>query len=119
MSTLAVIQARMGSTRFPGKVLQPIGGKAILLHIVERLEVVPSIDEIVVAIPDCAVDQPLRTFCREQRISFWSGSEADVLDRYYGTARRYGSGDRQHNLHRISRISVFANAAERRHPCAE
>jgi len=90
MSTLAVIQARMGSTRFPGKVLQPIGGKAILLHIVERLEVVPSIDEIVVAIPDGAVDQPLRTFCREQRISFWSGSEADVLDRYYGTARRYG-----------------------------
>ena len=37
MSALAIIQARMGSTRFPGKVLEPIGGKAILLHIVERL----------------------------------------------------------------------------------
>jgi len=90
MSTLAIIQARMGSTRFPGKVLQPIRGKAVLLHIVERLRAVPSIGEIVVAIPDSVVDQPLRSFCREQRISFWGGSETDVLDRYYGTARRYG-----------------------------
>jgi spore coat polysaccharide biosynthesis protein SpsF len=90
MSTLAIIQARMGSTRFPGKVLQPIGGKAILLHILERLKAVRSINEIVVAIPDGAVDQPLRSFCREHRISFWGGSETDVLDRYYGTARRYG-----------------------------
>jgi spore coat polysaccharide biosynthesis protein SpsF (cytidylyltransferase family) len=90
MSTLAIIQARMGSTRFPGKVLQQIDGKAILLHIVERLSAVPSIEEIVLAIPEGAADQPLRAFCREQRISFWSGSETDVLDRYYGTARRYG-----------------------------
>jgi spore coat polysaccharide biosynthesis protein SpsF len=90
MSTLAIIQARMGSTRFPGKVLQPIGGRAILLHIVERLSAVPSIEQVVVAIPDGVVDQPLRTFCREQRISFWAGSETDVLDRYLGTARRYG-----------------------------
>src|SRR5258705_229596 len=57
MSTLAIIQARMGSTRFPGKVLQPIGGKAILLHIIERLSAVPSIEEIVVAIPEGHVDQ--------------------------------------------------------------
>lgn len=90
MSTLAIIQARMGSTRFPGKVLQPIRGKATLLHIVERLDAVPSIEEIVVAIPDGAADQPLRSFCREQRISFWGGSETDVLDRYHGTAQRYG-----------------------------
>src|SRR5882757_5692370 len=90
MSTLAIIQARMGSTRFPGKVLQPIGGKAILLHIIERLSAAPSIEEIVVAIPEGLVDQPLRAFCREQRGSFWAGSETDVLDRYYGSARRYG-----------------------------
>jgi spore coat polysaccharide biosynthesis protein SpsF len=90
MSTLAIIQARMGSTRFPGKVLQPIGGKAILLHIIERLGAVPSIEEIVVAIPNGVVDQPLRAFCREQRVSFWAGSETDVLDRYYGSAQRYG-----------------------------
>jgi len=90
MSTLAIIQARMGSTRFPGKVLQPIGGKAILLHIIERLSAAPSIEEIVVAIPEGLVDQPLRAFCREQRVSFWAGSETDVLDRYYGSARRYG-----------------------------
>jgi spore coat polysaccharide biosynthesis protein SpsF (cytidylyltransferase family) len=90
MSTLAVIQARMGSTRFPGKVLQPIGDKAVLLHIVERLSAVRAIDEIVAAIPEGQVDQPLRTFCREHRISFWAGSETDVLDRYFGTAKRYG-----------------------------
>jgi spore coat polysaccharide biosynthesis protein SpsF len=90
MRALAIIQARMGSTRFPGKVLEPIGGKAILLHIVERLSVVPSIEEIVVAIPESPADQPLRSFCRQQRVSYWAGSEADVLDRYYGAARRYG-----------------------------
>jgi len=57
---------------------------------VERLGAVPSIDEIVVAIPDGVVDWPLRAFCREQRISFWVGSETDVLDRYCGAAQRYG-----------------------------
>lgn len=90
MSGLAVIQARMGSTRFPGKVLELINGKAILLHIVERLRAVGPIDEIVVAIPDGEGDQPLRTFCRKNTISFWAGSETDVLDRYRGAAQRYG-----------------------------
>ncbi len=90
MSTLAVIQARMGSSRFPGKVLKPLCGKPVLLHIVERLRAVPSIDDIVVAVPDDAANQTLRTYCREQRISFWAGSETDVLDRFHGAARRYG-----------------------------
>ena len=89
MSTLAIIQARMGSSRFPGKVLQPLAGKAILSHIVERLRAVPSIDDLVVALPDGDSDQALRTFCREHRISFWAGSENDVLARFYGAAQRY------------------------------
>ena len=90
MSTLAVIQARMGSSRLPGKVLKSIRGKAILLHIVERLRAVPSIDEVVVAVPDDDSNQVLRTFCRVQGISFWAGSENNVLDRFYGAACRHG-----------------------------
>lgn len=90
MSTLAVIQARMGSSRLPGKVLKPLCGKPILLHIVERLRAVKSIEEIVVAIPDDAANQPLWTFCRVHGISFRGGSESDVLDRFRGAALRYG-----------------------------
>ncbi len=90
MSTLAVIQARMGSSRLPGKVLKLIRGKAILFHIVERLRAVKSIDDIVVAVPDDALNQVLRTFCRVHGISFWAGSESDVLDRFHGAAVRHG-----------------------------
>jgi spore coat polysaccharide biosynthesis protein SpsF len=89
MKTMVIIQARLGSSRFPGKVLREIVGKPMLWHIVDRLKHVPSIAEIVVAVPDGAKDEPLRRFCSEQGILFWAGSEHDVLDRYYQVARMY------------------------------
>jgi spore coat polysaccharide biosynthesis protein SpsF len=69
-----------------------LAAKPSLLHIIERLQAVPSIDDFVVAVPDDVSNQSLRTFCREQRISFWAGSEADVLDRFHSAARRH-AGD--------------------------
>ncbi len=91
MKTVAIIQARMGSHRLPGKVLRPILGKPMLWHIIRRVRAVPSIDEVVVAIPDGPSDQELRKFCAANDIRSFSGSEVDVLDRYYGAARRYGA----------------------------
>jgi spore coat polysaccharide biosynthesis protein SpsF len=79
----------MGSNRLPGKVLSPIMGKPMLWHIVHRVRAVPAIDEVVVAIPDGPVDEDLRKFCATNDISSFSGSEMDVLDRFYRAAQRY------------------------------
>jgi spore coat polysaccharide biosynthesis protein SpsF len=86
MKTVAIIQARMGSNRLPGKVLMPIMGKPMLWHIVRRVRAAPSIDEVVVAVPDGAADAVLRQFCATNDIASFSGSELDVLDRYYRAA---------------------------------
>lgn len=91
MSTVAIIQARMGSNRLPGKVLRPILGKPMLWHIVRRVRAVPSVDEVVVAIPDGPTDEELRRFCAANDIASFSGSELDVLDRFYRTAQQYGA----------------------------
>lgn len=92
MKTVAIIQARLGSSRFPGKVLQPILRKPMLWHIVDRLRHVPSLDRIVVAVPSGPKDEPLQQFCRENGIACFAGSELDVLDRFYRAAQQF-SGD--------------------------
>jgi spore coat polysaccharide biosynthesis protein SpsF (cytidylyltransferase family) len=87
MKTVAIIQARMGSSRLPGKVLMPILGKPMLWHIVSRVRAVPSIDEVVIAVPDGPADLVLRKFCATNDIASFAGSEMDVLDRYYQAAQ--------------------------------
>ena len=89
MKTLAIIQARMGSSRLPGKVMRPILGKPMLWHIVNRVRLTPSIAEVVVAVPDDAANDILRKFCRDEGIKWFAGSENDVLDRFYKTALEY------------------------------
>jgi len=91
MKTVAIIQARMGSNRLPGKVLMPIVGRPMLWHVVRRVRAVPSIDEVVVAVPDGPADEVLRQFCAANDIASFSGSEPDVLDRYYRAALAYGA----------------------------
>ncbi|MFZ0799666.1 MAG: glycosyltransferase family protein [Terriglobales bacterium] len=91
MKTVVIIQARMGSNRLPGKVLMPIIGKPMLWHIVHRVRAVPSIDQVVVAIPDSPTDEVLRQFCATKNIASFSGSELDVLDRFYRAAQFYGA----------------------------
>jgi spore coat polysaccharide biosynthesis protein SpsF len=91
MRTVAIIQARMGSNRLPGKVLRPILGKPMLWYIVQRVRAVPSIDEVVVAVPDGPADEELRKFCAANDITSFSGSELDVLDRFYHAAQVYGA----------------------------
>jgi spore coat polysaccharide biosynthesis protein SpsF len=81
----------MGSNRLPGKVLRPILGKPMLWHIVHRVRAVPSIDEVVVAVPDGPADDELRKFCATNDIASVSGSELDVLDRFYQAAQAYGA----------------------------
>jgi spore coat polysaccharide biosynthesis protein SpsF len=89
MRTVAIIQARMGSSRLPGKVLMPILGKPMLWHIVGRVRAVASIDQVLVAVPADESNEVLRRFCADNEIAFFAGSETDVLDRYYQAARKF------------------------------
>ncbi len=89
MSLIAIVQARLGSTRLPGKVLKPILGRPMLWHIAERLRSVSDIKHVVVATSDQSGDEPIRRFCYEEGIAFFAGSENDVLDRFYQAATRY------------------------------
>jgi spore coat polysaccharide biosynthesis protein SpsF len=75
------IEARMTSSRLPGKVLLPVDGKPILAHMVERLKLVPSVDEIVLATTVNKTDDVLIEFAKPHGISVFRGSEDDVMSR--------------------------------------
>ncbi len=87
---LCIIQARMGSTRLPGKVLCDVNGKSILQNVVERLGPASSIDTIVVATTTNAEDDVLDAFCKDHSISCYRGSDWDVLDRFYQCSLEHG-----------------------------
>jgi spore coat polysaccharide biosynthesis protein SpsF len=87
VKTVAIIQARMGSTRLPGKVLRPLCGKTILAHVIDRVRASEAIDAIVVATTDRPADDTLAALVPTLGVTLFRGSEDDVLSRYYGAAR--------------------------------
>jgi spore coat polysaccharide biosynthesis protein SpsF (cytidylyltransferase family) len=89
MRVVAIVQARMNSSRLPGKVLLPLAGKPVLYHIHQRLLECRLIDEIVFATSQEISDDPIADFCNDQNISLFRGNLNDVLDRYYKTAQQY------------------------------
>jgi spore coat polysaccharide biosynthesis protein SpsF len=91
MRPVAIIQARMASTRLPGKVLRPIIGHPMLWHVARRLKWVTEIREVVVATSDQSSDEPIRVFCRENQMACFAGSEQDVLDRFYQAALEHSA----------------------------
>lgn len=90
MKKAIIIQARMTSTRLPGKVLKPVLGKPLLLYQLERLKRVKLQDEIIVATTTNREDEPIVEFCDKQLIPYFRGSEEDVLSRYFEAAKEYG-----------------------------
>lgn len=86
---LAVIQARMGSSRLPGKVLRPLLGKPMLQHIVERVGTASSVGAVVVATSDRPADEAVATLCDRVGIACFRGSENDVLDRFWRAAKAH------------------------------
>jgi spore coat polysaccharide biosynthesis protein SpsF len=85
--TVAIIQARMSSTRLPGKVLADISGQPMLAYVVNRAKKAQTLDRVVVATAVDQANQPIVDFCQQADIVCYQGSENDVLDRYYQTAR--------------------------------
>jgi spore coat polysaccharide biosynthesis protein SpsF len=91
MKTLIIVQARMTSTRLPGKVLQPLAGEPMLTRLVDRLRRVKHADGLVIATTTNATDDPIAALCAEQGVPCHRGSEHDVLSRYADAAGLHGA----------------------------
>jgi spore coat polysaccharide biosynthesis protein SpsF (cytidylyltransferase family) len=87
---LTIIQARYGSTRFPGKVLKKVLGKPLMWFLIKRLELVKIPNKIIIATGPFELNKPIVEFAQNYNIPYFTGSENDVLDRYYQTAKRFG-----------------------------
>jgi len=90
MSLGIVIQARMGSTRLPGKVLRPIAGKPLLGHVVGRLARLRHPAFVVVATSTSPQDDAISGWCEGEGVKCFRGDELDVLDRYLRCAEAFG-----------------------------
>ena len=79
---VVLVQARLQSQRFPGKVLKKIGGLTAIEHIHARVSAAHFVDGLVFAIPHTPADKALKSFLLEKEFEFFEGPESDVLDRY-------------------------------------
>ena len=89
MKCVAVIQARMGSTRLPGKVMMELHGKPMIRHIYDRLQNSLLVDNIVIATSRNPQDSVIIKYADDNGISYFAGSESDLVERMCLTARQF------------------------------
>ncbi|WP_446935851.1 cytidylyltransferase domain-containing protein [Lysinibacillus fusiformis] len=89
MRIVAIIQARMGSTRLPGKILKKVNDRPLLSYQLERLQQSNYINDLVIATTLNEKDDLIVEFCKKNNILWFRGSEKDVLARYYETAKTF------------------------------
>lgn len=87
MKYVAIIQARFGSSRLPGKILMDLGGKPVLQRVIERVQKSKYIHEVIVATSMDRQNLPVLRLCADLGIRVFAGAENDVLDRYYQCAK--------------------------------
>ena len=87
-----IVQARMGATRLPGKMMKDIAGKPAIAHVFERARLSKRARDVWLATTTNAADDVLAGWAARNRVPCYRGSERDVLDRYYQTAKEAGAG---------------------------
>ena len=85
--TIAIVQARLTSTRFPKKILEKVDGKTLIEILINRLKKSKNIDQIVIATPKDKLNKKIKNYAKGT--NFFFGNENDVLDRYYKAAKKY------------------------------
>ena len=85
----AIIQARYNSTRFPGKILRKIKKKTLLEIQIDRLKKSKRINDIIIACTQNPEDRAIIELSKKKKIKFFKGSEKNVLERYYKTAKKF------------------------------
>jgi spore coat polysaccharide biosynthesis protein SpsF (cytidylyltransferase family) len=107
MTNAVIIQARMTSKRFPGKVMYPLADKPVLQRVIERVKMIPNIDRIIVAFPDDPISQPINDLALDHGVSVYAGPERDVLRRYWEAAVYYGITEPRDTIMRITADCPF------------
>ena len=90
MALTAIIQARISSSRLPGKVLRLIQNKPMLYHVVNQTKQSKFIKRIIIATTNLPQDKKIVDFCKKNNLEYFRGSQRDVLDRYYKCAKKFG-----------------------------
>jgi len=83
----AIVQARIGSTRLPGKSLMLLAGVPLVGRVLERIKSATKIDKLILAIPNSSENDPLELLAQSYDVSVFRGSETDLVDRYYNAAK--------------------------------
>ena len=86
---IAIIQARMESSRLPGKILLPLADKPLIGHVIERTKSIQGISNTILAVPQTKINDALKKIAAEYEVDFFQGEETNVLDRYYNAAINY------------------------------
>jgi spore coat polysaccharide biosynthesis protein SpsF len=89
---VAIVQARMGSTRLPGKVLLDIAGRPMLTRVMQRLDLATRLDARVLATSHLPQDDPIAELCQREGLRCFRGEPHDLLDRYYRAALEQQAG---------------------------
>jgi len=89
MTIIVIIQARMGSSRLPGKILKPLGDVDVLSYVTERCKRIKGVADVIVATSVLPQDDAVEDWCKRNGISHFRGSEDDVLDRFVQCAKTY------------------------------
>jgi glutamate-1-semialdehyde 2,1-aminomutase/spore coat polysaccharide biosynthesis protein SpsF len=92
MNTVAIIQARMGSSRLPGKMLTDLGGKPVLAWVVDAARAIQGVDKVVVATSDAPADKAISDWCESYGVTCHTGPEDDVLSRFTLAAKAENAG---------------------------
>ena len=91
MTVAAIIQARMTSTRLPGKVMTDLNGRPLLAYMLARVRRAQRVDRVIVATTANATDDAVAELCGRLDVPVFRGDEVDVLGRFVGAASQFGA----------------------------